>query len=96
MNRSQFVLALSLVLVPCSALVAGCDEEKKADPAADASTTITATTPSATAAPAVTTLATPTPSPSPAVSAASPTDAAAGKVDAKPDAGAATKPAPKK
>ena len=91
MNRSQ-PIALILALLPCAALLAGCPDEKRADPA-DSSTPIA---PSASVAVAVTT---PIPTPPPALADAGSATDAGKDADAGPAADAgkdAGKPATKK
>ena len=92
MNRSQ-PLVLILALLPCAALLAGCPDEKKADPA-DSSTAVTApasATPAAT--PSASAVAVPITTPTPAAADAGSAADAGPAADAGKDAG---KPAPKK
>ena len=89
MNRSQ-PLVLILALLPCAALLAGCPEEKKSDPADSGTHALPSTTPTAT--PSATAVAVPTTT-APATVDAGPALDAGAAVDAGKDA---SKPAPKK
>lgn len=63
MNRSHLALVLSLALVSCAALLAGCPEEKKADAVTDAGLTPTVTPPASAASTAAVPTTPPTPTP---------------------------------
>jgi hypothetical protein len=85
MNRSQLVLALSLALVPCAVLLAGCPDEKTpdtADSSAAAAPHPSATAALTVAAPTATPTATPSATPTMSAAADAGPSTEAGKADA--------------